>query len=399
MKKNLLTKLVSALFVLALLAPSALAASSWPASSSGVNIGANLPSDFEPSGAYYSDETGWLYVVSDEGVVARMTTSGTNITTWNVGDDLEGVTKAGSYLYLAEEKQNAMYEFNASTGTLTGRSWSFSSWMPGDGTNDAMEGLTYGNGYFYTSDSAGKVYVFSVDLNGSSVSLVNSFNPTSSSSISDLSYNSSTETLYVMYRGSKIAEWKNGSVTEYSLPANSSGSEALAFEVNCSSGSANVYVGNDPAATHEVWKYSGYPMTCASAPSPEPEPSPEPTPDPVEEPEYLQIEISGDRVDNDGDGVVDEYNTVFENGVHPTYGDFDLNSPSDFQVAVLSYAGLRDGKVVVTFADNSVYLYRVFEIRTPKKTLLSTNGTGLFYAQNPKNRKVVQLNIFTGEKL
>ena len=352
-----------------------------------------MPSDFEPSGAYYSDETGWLYVVSDEGYVARMTTSGSDITIWEVGDDLEGVTKAGSYLYLAEEKQNAMYEFNASTGTLTGRSWSFSDWMPGDGTNDAMEGLTYVNGYFYTSDSAGKVYVFSVDLNGTSVSLVNSFNPTSSSSISDLSYNSSTETLYVMYRGSKIAEWKNGNVIEYSLPSNSSGSEALAFEVSCSSGNANVFVGNDPAATHEVWKYSGYPMACATAPSPEPEPTPEP------EEEFLQIEINGDGVDNDGDGKVDEYNTVLENGEHPTYGDFDMNSPDDFQDAVVSYAGLKDGKVVVTFADNSVYVYRVFNIRTSKKTLVSTSGTGLFYVKNPLNRKIVQVNIFTGEQL
>lgn len=393
MKKNLLfTKFVSVLFAMALITPSAFAVSNWPASSSGTNIGANLPADFEPSGAYYDSDIDMLYVVSDEGFVARMNTSGGNITIWEVGDDLEGITKVGSYLYLAEEKQNAMYQFDPSTGTLTGKSWSFASWMPGDGTNDAMEGLTYANGYFYASASDGTVFVFDVNLSGSSVSVVNSFKPTGNTSISDLSYNAVNETLYIMYRGYSIVEWKSVSdVVEYALPSNSTGSEALAFEVNCSSGTANIYIGNDPAATHQVWKYSGYPVTCPSTPAPEPEPTPEPAPS------YLQIEISGDGVDNDGDGKIDEYNTVAENGVHPTYGDFDPASPSDFQDAVTSYAGLRDGKMMVRFADDSIYVYRIFSIRTSKKTLLSTNGTGYFYVKNPKTRRTVVVNIYTGE--
>jgi hypothetical protein len=384
-KKSIVAKIISTVFALALIAPTAaFAAINWPASSSGTNIGAALPADFEPSGAFYDKESDQLYVVSDEGFVARMNTSGGNLKIWELGDDLEGITKVGNYLYLAEEKQNAMYQFDPATGTLTGKSWSFAEWMPGEGSNEAMEGLTYGNGNFYASASNGMVYVFDVNLSVSnSVSVVNSFKPTAGMAISDLSFNPANQTLYVLYRSTSIVEWKSvNDVIEYSLPANSAGSEAFAFKVNCSSKSATVFIGNDPAATHQVWSYSGYPMSCSEA---------------DDEGENLPIEISGDRVDNDGDGEIDEFNTVRENGVHPTYGDYDPTSASDFREAVTSYSALKNGKITVTFADDSIYVYKVFKKKSPKKVLLSTNGAGFFYIKNPKNGRTLVINIYTGE--
>ncbi|MBI2410466.1 MAG: FG-GAP repeat protein [Candidatus Kerfeldbacteria bacterium] len=109
------------------------------------------------------------------------------------------------------------------------------------------------------------------------------------------------------------------------------------------------------------------------------------------------IEISNDEVDNDGDGDVDEVNTVSENGYHPAYGYNDPADVNAYDEAITSFVGGKNGNIKVTFADNSVYQYNIFDITTDKKTIVKHyKNSGFLIALQPSGKKMSLVSPFSG---
>lgn len=109
------------------------------------------------------------------------------------------------------------------------------------------------------------------------------------------------------------------------------------------------------------------------------------------------VEIPGDNVDNDGDGEIDEDNTVDDNDQHPGYKDKDPTDPEEYANSVQSLQGGVNGTIRVTFADNSVYVYEVFDITTDAPTLvMSYNSTAYAVVVHPQGRQLALVNVYTG---
>ena len=151
---------------------SAATASPWPGGSTATDIGGDLPAGFEPSGIVWDDFTGALWVVDDEGQLARMLDDGTSTDYWTVsaGLDLEGVAVTGTTpkLYLGEEDPPTIREYNSSSTaapTSTGKSWELGVPVT---SGSGMEGLTWvPNGYHpYANSASGGVFFASSQSNG-----------------------------------------------------------------------------------------------------------------------------------------------------------------------------------------------------------------------------------------
>lgn len=109
------------------------------------------------------------------------------------------------------------------------------------------------------------------------------------------------------------------------------------------------------------------------------------------------IEIDDDGVDNDGDAVIDEYNTIAENGIHPGYTDLVPDDTALFALNVLSFKGLKNGQVRVRYSDNSVYRYIVYSISANKRTTVqSSQGTATLLVLHPFGQKIAGLNAYSG---
>ena len=57
-------------------------------------IGGDLPAGYEPSGAVWHLRLNVLFIVGDGGQVSQLDADGLNVTTWEVGGDLEGICVA-----------------------------------------------------------------------------------------------------------------------------------------------------------------------------------------------------------------------------------------------------------------------------------------------------------------
>jgi len=280
-------------------------ATAWPASSSGTDIGGGLPSGFEPSGIVWDDFTGALWVVDDEGQLARMLRDGTLPSDWdltstlNLGAlglaalDLEGVAVTGTTqkLYLGNEYPPMILEYNSSsTGdpTWTGKSWPLASFDPLATSSNGMEGLTWvPNGYhpysnsssgglFYASSQAsGTIYVYNVNLStsGSTPAPLASFTPDpSQTDISDLYFSPSTRTLFVLYdTANKVLEIDTTTTSylimnTYTLPASTTDQEGVTLLPQCPGALTNIYLADDEgnSGPHSIYLFDTFPQLCAT---------------------------------------------------------------------------------------------------------------------------------------
>jgi hypothetical protein len=102
---------------------SLLFAGPWPGTLPGVEIGSGLPAGYEPSGAVWHIQLHKFFTVWDNGMVSMMDYDGTNITTWSVYGDLEGICVAnpqGDFVYVGVEgPDDGIAEFNVQTGQAT----------------------------------------------------------------------------------------------------------------------------------------------------------------------------------------------------------------------------------------------------------------------------------------
>lgn len=108
------------------------------------------------------------------------------------------------------------------------------------------------------------------------------------------------------------------------------------------------------------------------------------------------IEIYGDGRDNDGDGAVDENNTLAENGAHPSFGALTPTQGSGFGTDILSAVGIDNGAVLVEYRDHARYRYSIYAIRTRALTKVSSLDTSA-YLIVALGRQTALVNGYNGE--
>ena len=237
----------------------------WPAGT-GVEIGHvgepdGLPEDYEPSGAVWHPFRQQLLVVDDSGLMSELGPNGIVTTTWEIGEDLEGVTIADpddGLAYLAVEHPDGILEFNLSTGTLTGNHWDLTPWLQGP-DNHGLEALTYVDGHFYAGlQEDGNIFIFDL-LGGGDVQHLGTIAPHEGrDDISGLHYDACTEILFAIYDSHDvIVEMRSdGSfLREYDLAGDNQ--EGVAVIGGSTSGQTTIFIAEDSG---EVWRYEQYPI-------------------------------------------------------------------------------------------------------------------------------------------
>ncbi len=109
-------------------------------------------------------------------------------------------------------------------------------------------------------------------------------------------------------------------------------------------------------------------------------------------------EIPGDGYDNDGDGTVDEDNTLEENGTHTGYDLLDPNDADTASATLISARGRKHGKIKVTYSDDSSYVYTIFNHTSTRKTKVKQyNQLGYLVVYQSTGKKLALVNAYTGE--
>ena len=258
----------------------------WPGT--GTDVGGSLSTTYEPSGVVWSG--GNLFTVSDSGILTKISPTGTILNNWVLSGDFESVTvtNVNNYVYIGVEGGSTnpqILEFNPTTGSLTGKSWSLSGMDMA--ANTGMEGLTWvpngsspytgtSGGVFYAASqySTAKVYVYNVDLSTSgTVSPIAgaTFVPSSDGRVlNDLYYSPDTSILYVLSDGAnKLLEMRTDVahtvLNDRVLPTEGVGQEGVTLEPGCPASSTNIYIAEDTGGVgHIIHKYSGFPITCTN---------------------------------------------------------------------------------------------------------------------------------------
>lgn len=421
-----------------------MAVAAWPSTSS-LEIGASmraLYSSIEPSGLLFHSGRNQLMVVGDEGQLMAMNADGTSAVLWNVGGDLEDLTVVdpnSNDIYLADE-DGEIIRYDLSTSTIL-QTWNINGLMPETG-GLGMEGLTYADGYFYAGYQLnGDVY--KLDLSGSSVVLVDQFSGLSGATdLSGLTYKDGY--LYALYNTTLAVMGLDGTVYEsYSVP-DSSDNEGVAVGMDSNNdGDANIFIASDSGKTiysHDNFLIYGWTAPVAAPVDPDgdadgvvasldcndadaavstlqsyytdvdldgngsdtivelcfgsaPSGYSSNSNDNNDSIPNAGIEISADKIDNDGDGTVDEANLSWVDGLHPYYGSQDATISHTGKVR--NFWGLRNGDYAVKYWDNSVFRFSLSDVRTNTVTTVSL-VSGTAYLNVTIGGVTTQVSAYTG---
>ncbi|MBI4412474.1 MAG: hypothetical protein HY541_08325, partial [Deltaproteobacteria bacterium] len=250
-------------------------------SASSTDIADGLPATFEPSGDDWQPIINKYFVVSDEGILAMMNADGSDVVSWDIGGDFEGVTvadPASKYIYIGVENPDGILEFDLSEERVT-RTFDLTPWMTG-AANAGLEALTFvpdnsnaEGGLFYAGHQGeGKVYVFELPIqssdNSTTVTFVKKFTPVSGrTDLSGMDYNSEDDVIFLAYdTANKLtAITSDGTVVnEWALPQTDQ--EGFTQTENCDlfiaqdSGGIRHYEGNDttlPATAQTLANLAG----------------------------------------------------------------------------------------------------------------------------------------------
>jgi len=203
------------------------------------SIGGGLPAGYEPSGAVWHPRLNRLFVVGDGGQISMMNADGTDVSTWTVGGDLEGICIAdpdSDFVYVGVEGEQRVKEFNLVSHAVT-RTFGFGAMGTSQGSG--LEALTFvsdpnhpeGGVFCAGLQADGKIYVFNVPLKSASDGLVathlGTLTPVAGrTDISGLHFDPETRLLYAIFDstnfcrimrpdGTYVAEsWLPGSAQE-----------------------------------------------------------------------------------------------------------------------------------------------------------------------------------------
>lgn len=239
----------------------------------GTQIGAQLPAGFEPSGVAWHPRLQRLFVASDDGRLARLSADGTDATVWTVGGDLEGVCiadPATDFIYLGDENPDAIKEFRITPGKeeLT-RTFLLTDYMQSSDPNQGLEGVAFvpdpespeGGAFCAGLQQDGRIFRFELSIRTSEteteVTPLGVF-ATGRGDLADLHFHADNGVLYALYdaanvlramtpAGELVVEWTG-------IPGNDQEGFCIV--------EGDAYIAEDPAASHEVWRYR-----CTSAPT------------------------------------------------------------------------------------------------------------------------------------
>lgn len=424
---------------------------SWPASTTGTDIDASVVSvspGFEPSGAIWHSGKNQLFVVGDGGQLVSMNADGTNVTLWNVGGDLEGVTikdPSSNEVYLLDEN-GYIIKYDLSTKTKL-QTWNVSSFVPPTGGTGG-EALAYvpGTNYFVVGwQKNGEMFVF--DLSGTSpVKVTSFFSGKGRTDLADLYYENGY--VYALYDSANILEVFTATVVdtsvsvsmlhEYTVP----GADQEGFTLMPSATETRTaFIAQD---TGGIISYTGFINFSYIAPTPEPV-DPDNDGDGVvasldcndgnalystvstwyldndadglgaknsgveacEQPAgYVSnnvdaydlipnagVEIPEDGIDNNMDGVIDGINLGYN---HPYYSTFDPTTPR--RAKIWSMWGSHHGDYGVRYGDTSIFRFSAFDVRAKALTsvypILKTGYALVVFGDN-----VALVNAYKGENV
>lgn len=247
-------------------APTAFAATPWPASSGTViaSAGSNgLPGGFEPSGLIQM--SAGLVIADDSGDIAVLDENGDVLnffepfSSWTDIEALTTIDPTSNIIYLGiEQPIPLVLEFDISTGTLTGQEWDLSDCsgcMPSGG-NQGLEAIVYANGHFYVGLQANaNVYKFDLLPDGQ-VNLAETFSTYYPSDMAGLYYDETTGWLYAVYDSRNrlvITDLNNGNaiVDRFNLPGNAQEGITLGLYP-----STDMYIAQDSGS---IVKYENFP--------------------------------------------------------------------------------------------------------------------------------------------
>jgi hypothetical protein len=268
----------------------------FPANTS-LDIGAGLPTNFEPSGGAWQTVQQKLYVVGDNGAIASMNADGTGLTTWNHVGDWEGVAVAQpstNLIYVVNEGNGVIREFDTSTGVL-GRSFNLTAPTStaigvtplsaadldalvdgGDGTG--TESLAFvpnlsdpEGGLFYAgSQENGTIYQYRLALSGgSNLTYMGKLKtwPAGDNDLSGLEWDWQHNLLLAVWDSSSLIRALSPSGTilaEWTVPGGSNDEEGIAYN------GTYLFISEDPAADRDVIRYSSSDFNAQLAAVPEP---------------------------------------------------------------------------------------------------------------------------------
>ena len=240
--------------------------------SAGTEIQQNLPAGYEPSGIEWLSALNKLALVSDGGTFSTMNIYGTEVTSWNIGGYIEGVSRTANSntVYIVTEYPMAIREVDATHGQ-TLHTWSLTGIVPNPpSTNSALEGIAYvpasENSYgidivVVGMQGTGELYALAL---GTTATLLGSMTPYSSGDLSDLFYNSEENLLYILYDSENIMKQVNldGTVVAtMSIPGYDQ--EGIAVLPACPTGTTTLFIAEDSG---RVMTYTGFATTCPATP-------------------------------------------------------------------------------------------------------------------------------------
>ncbi|MGL4421459.1 MAG: SdiA-regulated domain-containing protein [Gemmataceae bacterium] len=263
----------------------------FPGNPTGTNIGASLPAQMEPSGAAWHPTLNALFTVGDNGVIARMSSTGTSLQSWTLAGDFEGIAIArpsSPFVYIADEDTGFIKEWNTATGT-TSRTFNLPNATTANGvtpltaadidalndSNDStgIEALTFvphasnpQDGVFFVgSQENGTIYQFRLSLDsGSTATYLGKIKNWNFDDLSGLEYDwVHDKVLAVFDTDNRLLNLdRDGAVLrDFLMPTDSANQEGIGYN------GSSLFVAEDPT-THRVLRYDNFqpvpePMTLS----------------------------------------------------------------------------------------------------------------------------------------
>jgi len=407
-------------------------AASWPADTTGTNIGATLiaqDATLEPSGIIWQAALNEYIAVGDEGQVVTLSATGNILQQWNVGNayDLEDVALVPGreeYVYLLDENTSSIREFSLTSGALTGLSWSGSAHLS-ELSGAGAEGLTWiPDGYHAYGTTAaggvfamgwqydGKIYIFGINFSASGAATLLGTIQGTATDISGLFFTTDTERFYVLYDGANTLEERSGTGNLLASFSAVPGTEQEGLVIiPTSDTTATITIAED--AGRRIVAYENYPITLVVPPEPEPtpEPEPDPAPEPVPEPEPTPAPEPDpapveEPTPTETPEPVPEEPAPEEESVPVTETPSEspiVEEPQTTEtlpeesaaeaITTTHVRGLRYGKIRVRYSDGSAVTYRVFTHAKKRKTVVRTiNATTILVKTKKRIALVNSLN-------